>query len=188
MKRFLSLFVFFTLGASVLTGASWLAFGWKRHTAAKIGGTAAYNQGRTQGTHVEPPPKAITLDEYSLLNGMCCRLGLRKGFMLAEDETPVCDAMDIKAIRDRAGAEVFVVGQVTNVDTIEDGEITIINVGMPKQGFFAVIFRKHSEEFPEGFEKFRGKNVKVRGAIHLYTAVQPLIVLLSPEQISIVTE
>jgi hypothetical protein len=109
--------------------------------------------------------------------------------VMAADETPVLDAMDLDAIRAKAGTEAFVTGQVTEIGTTKDGGITFINIGMPKkQGFVAVIFRQNYADFPEGFEKYRSQKVKVRGAIDLYRTEQPQIVLRSPEQISIVTE
>jgi len=115
-------------------------------------------------------------------------LFLAVSVMASEEQEPI-DAIDLDALRAKAGSPAVVIGQVTDVGTTKDGGITFINVGMPKKkGFVAVIFRQNYESFPEGFESFRNQKVKVSGPIELYKSEQPQIVLRSAEQIEIVKE
>ncbi|MEX1118477.1 MAG: hypothetical protein WEB60_06745 [Terrimicrobiaceae bacterium] len=108
---------------------------------------------------------------------------------LATEEVTPIDAVDLDALRAKAGTPAVVIGQVTDVGTTQDGGITFVNVGMPKKkGFVAVIFRQNYESFPDGFEKFRNQKVKVSGPIELYKSEQPQIILRSPDQIEIVKE
>jgi hypothetical protein len=110
-------------------------------------------------------------------------------FSYASEETEPIDAMDLDALRAKAGTPAVVVGQVTDVGTTQDGGITFINVGMPKKkGFVAVIFRQNYDSFTEGFDKFRNQRVSVSGPIELYKSGQPQIILRSAEQIRILTE
>jgi hypothetical protein len=104
-------------------------------------------------------------------------------------EEPVIDAADLDALRARSGSAAVVVGQVTTIGTTKDGEITFVNIGMPKkQGFVAIVFREHYGAFPDGFGKFRDQKVRVSGVIKLYRGETPQIELRSPEQITVVTE
>jgi DNA/RNA endonuclease YhcR with UshA esterase domain len=107
----------------------------------------------------------------------------------ARAEEGVIDATDLAALRAKAGTNVVVEGQVSEIGTTKDGGITFINIGMArKQGFVAVIFRDSYQAFPDGFDKFREKKVRVSGALTLFRGETPQIKLNSPDQIQIVTQ
>jgi OB-fold nucleic acid binding domain. len=112
---------------------------------------------------------------------------LAMGMTAVRADESVIDATDLTALRAKAGTNVAVEGRVTEIGTTQDGGITFINVGMPrKQGFVAVIFRDHYQAFPDGFDKYREKKVRVSGVLTLYRGETPQIKLTSPEQIAIV--
>ena len=116
-------------------------------------------------------------------------LALVVGMSAAIAEEGVIDAADLAALRAKAGTDVVVEGIVSDIGTTKDGGITFLNVGMAKkQGFVAVIFRDSYQAFPEGFDKYREKKVRVSGALTLFRSETPQIKLKSPEQITIVTE
>ena len=105
---------------------------------------------------------------------------------MAEDPV-VIDAADLTALRAKAGTDVVVEGLVSDIGTTQDGGITFINIGMAKkQGFVAVIFKDSYQAFPEGFDKYRGKKVRVSGALTLFRSETPQVKLKTPEQITIV--
>jgi len=107
----------------------------------------------------------------------------------ARAEEGVIDATDLETLRAKAGTNVVVVGQVSEIGTTKDGGITFVNIGMgKKQGFVAVVFRDSYQAFPEGFDKFREKKVRVSGALSLFRGETPQIKVNSPEQLTIVTE
>jgi hypothetical protein len=109
------------------------------------------------------------------------------GVLAVQAEGPVIGAADLTALRAKSGTDVVVEGQVTEIGTTRDGGITFINVGMPrKQGFVAVVFRDDYQAFPEGFDKYREKKVRVSGVLTLYRGETPQIKLTSPEQIKLV--
>lgn len=104
-------------------------------------------------------------------------------------EEGVIDAADLTTLRAKAGTDVVVEGIVSDIGTTKDGGITFINIGMAKkQGFVAVIFRDSYPAFPEGFDKFREKKVRVSGALTLFRSETPQVKLKSPEQITIITQ
>ena len=116
-------------------------------------------------------------------------LALVVGMSAAIAEEGVIDAADLETLRAKAETEVVVEGIVSDIGTTKDGGITFLNVGMAKkQGFVAVIFRDSYQAFPEGFDKYREKKVRVSGALTLFRSETPQIKLKSPEQITIVTE
>ncbi len=101
----------------------------------------------------------------------------------------VIDAANLEALRAKSGQDVIVEGMVAGIGTTKDGGITFINIGMAKkQGFVALVFRDAYPVFPEGFDKFRGQKVRVKGAISLYRGETPQIKLTAPGQITIVKE
>lgn len=111
------------------------------------------------------------------------------GMSVAWAEEAVIDATDLAALRAKAGTNVVVEGQVSEIGTTRDGGITFINIGMAKkQGFVAVVFRDNYAAFTEGFDKFREKKVRVSGALTLFRGETPQIKVNSPEQLTIVTE
>ena len=104
-------------------------------------------------------------------------------------EPEVIDAANLDVLRAKVGTNVIVEGIVSKIGTTKDGGITFINIGAAaKQGFVAVIFRDNYPAFPEGFDKFRDKKVRVSGALTLFRSETPQIKLKAPEQITIVTE
>lgn len=107
----------------------------------------------------------------------------------ADPELPVIESHDLDKLREHAGKDVTVVGPVTTIGTTESKSITFINVGMPKkQGFVAIVFQRNYGEFPDGFDAYRDKNVRVTGTLDLYQGQTPQIEVRNPSQITIVEE
>lgn len=108
---------------------------------------------------------------------------------LAWAQQEVIEATDLETLRAKAGTDVIVEGQVTEIGSTKDGSITFINVGLPKkQGFVAVIFRGDYPAFGDGFDTYRSQKIRVSGALKLYRGETPQIEVKSPDQITIVTE
>jgi hypothetical protein len=106
-----------------------------------------------------------------------------------EAKKDVIDAVDVDALRARAGQDVTVEGSVTTIGTTQKKGITFINLGLPrKEGFAAVIFERSYGAFPEGFEGYSDKKLRVTGRLDLYQGERIQIVVTSPEQIEIVKE
>lgn len=105
------------------------------------------------------------------------------------EEPAVIDAADLETLRAKVDTPVVVEGLVSDIGTTKDGGITFINIGMAKkQGFVAVIFRDSYQAFPDGFDKFKDKKVRVSGTLTLFRSETPQVKLKSPDQITIVTE
>jgi DNA/RNA endonuclease YhcR with UshA esterase domain len=105
------------------------------------------------------------------------------------EEPAVIDAADLETLRAKVDMPVVVEGLVSDIGTTKDGGITFINIGMAKkQGFVAVIFRDSYQAFPDGFDKFKDKKVRVSGTLTLFRSETPQVKLKSPDQITIVTE
>jgi hypothetical protein len=99
---------------------------------------------------------------------------------------PVVKATDTDRLRDLAGQEVCVEGTVIRIGTTTAGGITFLNMSPAPNGFVAVVFQSAYQQFPEGFEQFSGKTVKVTGTLKLYRETTPQIVIEAPDQIAIV--
>ncbi len=110
------------------------------------------------------------------------------GLCTARAESPlVIASTNLELLKQQVGNNVVVEGPVTSVGTTPDMGITFINLGLPKkQGFAAVIFQSSYGAFPEGFDKFRGQNLRVKGILTLFKDEIPQIKINSPEQIEIV--
>jgi len=106
----------------------------------------------------------------------------------AQDDE-ILDAMDLDAIRAKAGMDAVVEGLVTDIGTSKGDAITFVNIGMPKkQGFVALIFQKDYAAFPDGFDQYRNQKVRVKGLVKLYRSETPQIIMTSPDQIEVITE
>ncbi|HEY5792861.1 MAG TPA: hypothetical protein VIS74_06145 [Chthoniobacterales bacterium] len=102
-------------------------------------------------------------------------------------ELPVLLATELDQLREKAGQEVVVEGDVVSVGKTANGSLTFINVGLPKKmGFVALVRQSSYRAFPEGFDGFKGQKVRLRGVITIYRENQPQIEVQSPDQISIV--
>lgn len=109
--------------------------------------------------------------------------------LAADPEVPVIDSHELDKLREHSGKEIAVVGPVTTIGTTESKSITFINVGMPKkQGFVAIIFQRNYGEFPDGFDAYRDKKVRVTGILNLYQGETPQIEVTSPSQIEVLNE
>jgi DNA/RNA endonuclease YhcR with UshA esterase domain len=102
------------------------------------------------------------------------------------DETPVIQAEDGASLESHVGKEVVVEGIVRNVGTGPDDNITFLNFGERGSGFVAVIFRAAYDKFPDGFDRYAGEKVRVRGALEKYRDRQPQIKIVTADQLEIV--
>ncbi|MFV0337771.1 MAG: hypothetical protein ACK5LK_05960 [Chthoniobacterales bacterium] len=106
---------------------------------------------------------------------------------LAQEEPKILDATDLTTLRDHADTEVVVEGFVTEIGRTKSNSITFINIGLPKkEGFVALIYEKDYSAFPEAFNIYEKKKVRVKGMLKLYRNETPQVVMTSPEQIEIV--
>lgn len=102
-------------------------------------------------------------------------------------EVPAIDALEVDKIREMAGQEVIIEGDVVSVGKTSGGGLAFINVGLPKKiGFVALVKQVNYAAFPEGFDGFKGQKVRVKGVVTLYKENQPQIEVASPEQITLV--
>lgn len=101
-------------------------------------------------------------------------------------EAPVLAAEDTAGMESKVGSEVIVEGVVRNVGKGPNDGITFLNFGDRRTGFTAVAFRSVYDKFPDGFEKFAGQKVRVRGQLEKYRDSQLQIRLSTPDQIEIV--
>ncbi len=101
-------------------------------------------------------------------------------------ESTVVAASETEELKKLTGQTVTVEGTVTRVGSTESGGITFLNMGPAPGGFVAVAFQSVYKLFPDGFEKFANKKVRVTGVIQLYKDVTPQIVIESAAQIKVV--
>ena len=101
-------------------------------------------------------------------------------------EVPVISAEDTASMEAKVGSEVIVEGIVRNVGTGSNDSITFLNFGDRKSGFTVVAFRAVYDKFPDGFEKFSGQKVRVRGQLEKYRERTMQIRLSTPDQIEVV--
>lgn len=114
-------------------------------------------------------------------------VAMMPGVFAQDQEAEVIDAMNLEALRAKENVEVVVEGQVTQIGKTKEDTITFINVGLPKkEGFVALVYQKDYGVFPDGFDKYRGQRVRVKGVIKLYKGEIPQIALKSPDQITVV--
>ncbi len=105
--------------------------------------------------------------------------------------TPAAEGLPRLSWDDRAGLEanvgneVLVTGTIRNVGNTNDGKITFLNFGGPRDNaFVAVVFEKHYGAFPNGFSELRGQTVTVRGVLEFFRNEQPQIRVETADQIS----
>ena len=101
-------------------------------------------------------------------------------------EVPVISAEDTASMEAKVGSEVIVEGVVRNVGTGSNDSITFLNFGDRKTGFTVVAFRAVYDKFPDGFGKFSGQKVRVRGQLEKYRERTMQIRLSTPDQIEVV--
>lgn len=102
-------------------------------------------------------------------------------------EFPLIPATDLDQLREKAGNEVVVEGEVISIGKTSTGTLTFINVGLPKkQGFVALVKQGSYPAFPNGFDAYQGQKVRVKGVITLYRETNPQIEITGPDQITIV--
>ena len=98
----------------------------------------------------------------------------------------VVPAEDTAALESKIGSEVIVEGVVRDVGKTSGDGITFINFGDRRTGFVAVVFRSSYENFPEGFEKYAGQKVRVRGTLEKYQDRQIQLKVSTPDQLEVV--
>ena len=105
-----------------------------------------------------------------------------------EAAVPEIEASDIDALNEAIGKEVAVKGTIVRVGQTQGGGITFLNFSRQKgANFVGVVFQKSYGAFPDGFEKFTGKDVIIRGVLQLFKNEQPQIEITTPDQIQEVT-
>jgi DNA/RNA endonuclease YhcR with UshA esterase domain len=101
-------------------------------------------------------------------------------------EAPVISSEDTATMETKVGSEVIVEGVVRDVGTGSNDSITFLNFGDRRTGFTVVAFRAVYDKFPDGFEKFSGQKVRVRGQLEKFRDRQLQIRLSTPDQIEVV--
>jgi len=102
-------------------------------------------------------------------------------------EVPVIPATEVDQLREKAGQEVIVEGEVISVGQTQTGTLTFLNIGLPKkQGFVALVRQTNYEAFPNGFDAYKNQKVRVKGVMTIYQETQPQIEVTGPEQITVV--
>lgn len=101
-------------------------------------------------------------------------------------EVPVVQAEDTAALEGLVGGEVVVEGVVRGVGSGPDNSITFLNFGERRTGFVAVIFRAAYDKFPDGFDRYSGQKVRVRGQLEKYRDRQLQIKISAPDQLEVV--
>ena len=101
-------------------------------------------------------------------------------------EAPVLAAEDIAGLESKVGSEIIVEGVVRNVGKGSNDGITFLNFGDRRTGFVAVAFSSVYDKFPEGFDRYNGQKVRVRGMLEKFRDRQLQIRIFAPDQIEIV--
>ena len=101
-------------------------------------------------------------------------------------EAPVISAEDTATMEVKVGSEVIVEGVVRNVGKGSNDSITFLNFGDRRTGFTVVAFRAVYDKFPDGFEKFSGQKVRVRGQLEKFRDRNMQIRLSTPDQIEVI--
>jgi len=101
-------------------------------------------------------------------------------------EAPVLAAEDIAGMESKVGSEIIVEGVVRNVGKGSNDSITFLNFGDRRTGFVAVAFSSVYDKFPEGFDRYNGQKVRVRGMLEKFRDRQLQIRISTPDQIEIV--
>jgi DNA/RNA endonuclease YhcR with UshA esterase domain len=101
-------------------------------------------------------------------------------------EAPVVAAEDIAGMDSKVGSEIIVEGVVRNVGKGSNDGITFLNFGDRRSGFVAVAFSSVYDKFPEGFDRYNGQKVRVRGMLEKFRDRQLQIRISTPDQIEIV--
>jgi DNA/RNA endonuclease YhcR with UshA esterase domain len=104
----------------------------------------------------------------------------------AAAEVPVIPAEDTASMEAKVGSEVIVEGVVRDVGKGSNDSITFLNFGDRNSGFTVVAFRAVYDKFPEGFDKFSGQKVRVRGQLEKYRDRTMQIRLSTPDQIKVI--
>jgi DNA/RNA endonuclease YhcR with UshA esterase domain len=101
-------------------------------------------------------------------------------------EAPVISAEDTATMEAKIGSEVIVEGVVRNVGKGSNDSITFLNFGDRRTGFTVVAFSAVYDKFPDGFEKFSGQKVRVRGQLEKFRDRNMQIRLSTPDQIEVI--
>lgn len=101
-------------------------------------------------------------------------------------EAPVLAAEDTAGMGSKVGSEIIVEGVVRNVGKGPNDGITFINFGDRRSGFVAVVFSTVYDKFPEGFDRYNGQKVRVRGQLEKFRDRQLQIRISTPDQLEIV--
>lgn len=102
------------------------------------------------------------------------------------DGPPVIRATDSASLEAKIGTEVVVEGLVREIGTAPGDDVRFLNFGRKRGGFVAVIFREFYGNFPEGFEIYKQRKVRVEGILEKYRNGQIQIRLNSADQARIV--
>lgn len=100
----------------------------------------------------------------------------------------VVAADNVEEIAALIGKKAVIEGRVERVGKTEGGGITFLNFSRQRGGFVAVIFQPAYREFPDGFEKYQGRKVRVSGRVEVYKEAVAQIVVKKAEQLEIVED
>lgn len=95
-------------------------------------------------------------------------------------------ASDEEAISLAINSVATIEGRVERIGTTEKKGITFLNFSKKRGGFVAIVFMSAYGQFPDGFDKFRGKVVRVTGKVEVYSEAVAQIVIKKADQIEIV--
>lgn len=101
-----------------------------------------------------------------------------------EPAETILSATDTAALREKIGQTVVVEGRVQRVGRSPEGGITFLNFGGRGSGaLVGVIFKRSYAAFPDGFDHYENRLMRVEGPLSLYENATPQIVIEHPSQI-----
>lgn len=108
------------------------------------------------------------------------------GCQLYAEDLSIISADDIAALEDKVGQQISVEGVVKRVGRGLNDGIVFLNFGNTRSGFVVVIFRSSFDNFPDGFDQYAQKDVKVTGELEKFKDTQLQIRVSDPSQIEVV--
>ncbi len=118
-------------------------------------------------------------------------IGLACGNLLAAEpaEAPkIIPSTDLESISLAIGSVATIEGRIERIGTTQKKGITFLNFSKQRGGFVAIVFMSSYGQFPDGFDQFRNKVVRVTGKVEVYSEAVAQIVIKKADQIVIVDD
>lgn len=104
----------------------------------------------------------------------------------AAADLPLIQADNAEEVAKAIGTKATIEGRIARVGKTQGGGITFLNFSTTRNGFVGVIFKPAYAGFPDGFDQYRGKTVRISGKVEIYKDAVAQIVIKEPAQIEIV--